>query len=581
MISQVTISNFFVVNAHYTSRPGGKPKTICLVMKNLRFGEVKRFWMEDGLLGPVTLLGPDDYCICFNAIPKLKCLLSLGLSLPSRVLDLRVELRNLLNGNEGDMIIGLGQAMRHFGLEIDFGNINSTRKLAIRGGAYTPEEKVAILASCENEVQATAELFEKMRDLVSLDHAIHRGRYLLAAARVEDVGLPIDTETYNTLTDHWSVIRIREMEEIDVRFGLLQDGVFKVELLTALTRRLIINWPGTRLGGTARIDDNALEKVSRIHPKLNGIKKLVKWARQPNAPQICVGPDNRNRIHAEPFAARSGRNQPKNGWIWGWEPFWRGLVQPIPGTAIVTIDYAQEEFGIGAALSGDQAMMDAYTSDDPYLAFAKQAGVVPDNATKETHPRERELCKTTALGVLYGMGVETLATRLAISIPRAMALLQAHRLTYRTFWAWSDAYVNNGLLQGRVRSRMDWGMNVHSHTKLTTILNYPMQANGAEILRLATIMAVESGVKVISMVHDALVIEVPIDKLHEHIDLTKTAMLEAGQAILSGFILKVDTEVVKYPNRCLPAKGKIMWNRIASIIGPDFPTAPTRQGDEI
>ncbi len=31
-------------------------------------------------------------------------------------------------------------------------------------------------------------------------------------------------------------------------------------------------------------------------------------------------------------------------------------------------------------------MMEAYQSGDPYLKFAKMAGAVPENATKQTHP---------------------------------------------------------------------------------------------------------------------------------------------------------------------------------------------------
>jgi hypothetical protein len=37
------------------------------------------------------------------------------------------------------------------------------------------------------------------------------------------------------------------------------------------------------------------------------------------------------------------------------------------------IDYQQQEFGIAAALSGDQLMLAAYLSSGPYLTFAKQA----------------------------------------------------------------------------------------------------------------------------------------------------------------------------------------------------------------
>ena len=53
-------------------------------------------------------------------------------------------------------------------------------------------------------------------------------------------------------------------------------------------------------------------------------------------------------------------------------------------------------------------MIAAYNSGDPYLAFAKQAGAVPEDATKESHAAERELFKTCVLGVQYGMGEETL-----------------------------------------------------------------------------------------------------------------------------------------------------------------------------
>jgi len=61
------------------------------------------------------------------------------------------------------------------------------------------------------------------------------------------------------------------------------------------------------------------------------------------------------------------------------------LIKPPPGHGVAYIDWQQQEFGIAAALSGDPLMMDAYRSGDPYLAFAKQAGATPADATKATH----------------------------------------------------------------------------------------------------------------------------------------------------------------------------------------------------
>jgi DNA polymerase I len=69
------------------------------------------------------------------------------------------------------------------------------------------------------------------------------------------------------------------------------------------------------------------------------------------------------------------------------------LIQPPPGHAIAYIDWAQQEFGIAAALSRDPLMMDAYRSGDPYLAFAKQAGAAPPDATKATHKTIRDQFK--------------------------------------------------------------------------------------------------------------------------------------------------------------------------------------------
>ena len=73
------------------------------------------------------------------------------------------------------------------------------------------------------------------------------------------------------------------------------------------------------------------------------------------------------------------------------------------------VDWEQQEFAIAAALSVDRAMSAAYTSGDPYLAFAKQAGAVPPDATKASHKQQRDQFKVCALAVQYGMAERSLA----------------------------------------------------------------------------------------------------------------------------------------------------------------------------
>jgi DNA polymerase-1 len=90
----------------------------------------------------------------------------------------------------------------------------------------------------------------------------------------------------------------------------------------------------------------------------------------------------------------------------------RGLIKPTEGHGVAYIDWNQQEFGIAAALSGDEAMMEAYRSGDPYLALAKQAGAVPQDATKDSHGNIRDQYKTAVLGVQYGLEANGLARKI-------------------------------------------------------------------------------------------------------------------------------------------------------------------------
>ncbi len=54
-----------------------------------------------------------------------------------------------------------------------------------------------------------------------------------------------------------------------------------------------------------------------------------------------------------------------------------------------------------------------------------------------------------------------------------------------------------------------WRLNVGADTKPRTVMNFPLQANGAEMLRLSCILLTARGVRVCAPVHDALLVEAP------------------------------------------------------------------------
>jgi hypothetical protein len=207
----------------------------------------------------------------------------------------------------------------------------------------------------------------------------------------------------------------------------------------------------------------------------------------------------------------------------------------------------------------------AYLSGDPYLAFARQARAVPEDATKETHGPQRELFKQCVLAVQYGMEARSLALRIAQPEIVARDLLRAHRQTYRRFWAWSDAAVDTAMLTGSLHTVFGWRVHVGENPNPRSLRNFPMQANGAEMLRIACCLATERGVEVCAPIHDAVLICAPLERLDEDMARTRAAMVEASRAVLSGFELGTDAHVVRYPARYMDVRGKTMWERVCGL----------------
>jgi DNA polymerase I-like protein with 3'-5' exonuclease and polymerase domains len=280
---------------------------------------------------------------------------------------------------------------------------------------------------------------------------------------------------------------------------------------------------------------------------------------------LAVGQDGRNRTMLSAFRARTGRNQPSNTkFIFGPSVWLRGLIKPPLGYAY--IDWAQQEFGIAAALSGDPLMIAAYRSGDPYLEFAKQAGAAPADATKATHKAVRNQFKSTVLAVQYGMGAKSLAQRINQPPIRARELLQMHRETYRVFWAWSEQALTHAMLTGNLYTVFGWRVHVPEVANVRSLCNFPTQANGAEMLRLACCLATERGIEVCAPVHDAVLICAPLDRLDADVERMQEAMREASRVVLGGFELGTDAKVVRYPDRYMDERGAEMWDRVMKLI---------------
>jgi hypothetical protein len=94
-----------------------------------------------------------------------------------------------------------------------------------------------------------------------------------------------------------------------------------------------------------------------------------------------------------------------------------------------------------------------------------------------------------------------------------------------------------------------------------------MQANGAEMLRLACCLATERGIRVCAPVHDALLVEGAAEEIEDVVADTQRAMREASELVLDGFALKTDVRIVRHPERYMDERGVKMWEQVMGILG--------------
>lgn len=565
-----TFKQVWAVDFEFQQPAGERPTPLCLVARELRSGRLLRVWKHDleTAATPPYAFDDDSLFVAYYASAELGCHLALDWPMPSRILDLYAEFRCLTSGVRPPNGSGLLGALNYYGLNgIDANEKNSMRELVMRGEPYSPDERQAVLDYCQTDVDALAKLLPAMLPMIDVPRALVRGRYMASAARMEWNGIPIDTESLARFRASWDTVQSKLIERIDRDYGVYDGRTFKSNRWAAWLESKGIAWPRLDTGSLA-LDDETFRSMSKVYPEVAPIRELRNSLSKLRLQNLAVGSDGRNRCLISAFASKTGRNQPSNAkFIFGPSAWLRSLIKPAKGWAVAYVDYSQQEFGIGAALSGDAAMQNAYLGGDPYLAFAVQAGAAPAGATKHTHGSVREQFKTCALGVQYGMSAESLARKLDECTARGRQLLQLHCETYSTYWNWSDAIQDVAMLHGTLTAVLGWSVHVTKDANPRSLRNFPLQANGAEMLRLACCLATERGIRVAAPVHDALLIEAPLDEIDNAVLETQRAMREAGEIILKGFPLRSDAEVIRYPNRYIDKRGEVMWKAVSELAG--------------
>ena len=559
---------------------------VCLTGYEYYSGETLRLWGDSlgelwgdqlGDTSPYSI-GEDSLVIGYNLMAEWQFHLAKGWPLARYGLDLYFEFRRQTSGLKGwkpQRDRKLIHALEFYGQS----GLDAVEKQEMidrikRGGPWTAQEQRDIMDYCWSDVLALRKLLPAMAPEIHWQYAIYHSDYAKALARTETVGTPVDVELAERFELNREAILDRMIAEIDKDYHLFEGRTFKYDRFAEMLARENIPWATTESG---RLDlrDETFEDLSNTYPQLKPIRQLrqslsgmrLHAGAVDKEGEHVISKDGRIRCFLNPFGSSTGRNQPSSSkFVWGMSKWYRNLVKPPKGRGVAILDYKAQEFGVQGASSGDQNMMAAYQSGDPYLWFAKAGDLIPREASRQTLHEQHALYKMAVLAIGYEIGAESLGLRINRPTLFARHLIGLHHDFFPDYWRWSDRAVDHAMLFGWQSTVFDWIYRLPPNPRPTVLRNFPIQSNGAEMMRLAHCLATENGIQVCAPVHDAFVILAPLEILDQEIARMRSYMVEAGRVILRGFELFVDVKVVRYPDRYQSPEGEAMWNLVMRLL---------------
>jgi len=213
------------------------------------------------------------------------------------------------------------------------------------------------------------------------------------------------------------------------------------------------------------------------------------------------------------YGAQSARSQPgATGFIPLKAAWMRALIEPKPGRVMIGVDWGQIQFFLKMLISKDKKGIKAYQSGDVYLYFAKEAGAVPQDATKATHKAMRDKFKATTLAIQFGMTKFGLAIKLTQDTGIEHTEDEAQELIDLFYEVFPDAHENDEDItedyesDGFLKAPGGWYM-WGDNTNERSVRNCPFQMWESDIMRLAVGYIQDEGRMVAYTLHDAIYVE--------------------------------------------------------------------------
>jgi hypothetical protein len=546
--------------------PGGLPTVLCLVAhvldENFQHVRTIRLWRDDFGSKPPFDVGLDSVFVAYSAWAEMTCFQRLGWSFPEHILDLHtayLAVSNALEPHDYDetkrkkLGKGLIDACRAYGIEGWERFDKSTIAADIGAGNWRDWGRETVFDYCDEDVRKTVELLRAMLagndrfERIDVFRVLHWSEYKPnASVKIQARGMPIDMHLWNLVQENKAAV----VAELLRRFDPSQNTPLPIytpegewsykrfeQWLAYIGARA---WPRLESGrldigsDAFRLMYSAIPGAEELHALRDSLGFIVKG-------RLPIGSDCRTRPSLFPFGTATGRNAHAKS------PFnahaaMRSFMKFDTGVTGFYLDVRSQEVAVAAARFDDPVLREEYESGDVYHALARLCGLTNDpdpRRWKQANPAQRDRMKPIQLGINYGMGVPSLARALDRHplIAAEVLWLYAHR--HPKFWQGRLEAVQTAMLTRRIESSYGWPLRITHTPNQRSLLNFPMQSDGAEWLREATVRLCDADITPIMLVHDGILFE---ETDPRKIEEAKEIMRVVGREICNGINVGVDLD---------------------------------------
>jgi len=210
-----------------------------------------------------------------------------------------------------------------------------------------------------------------------------------------------------------------------------------------------------------------------------------------------------------------------------------------PDCFLISADYSQIELRVLAHLSEDEALIDAFASDeDIHSRTASDVfGVFPQMVNADM----RRQAKVINFGILYGMSAFGLAKELGVSMKTAQEYIDGYFNRFKKVRIYLDGILEGAHRDGYVCTLLNRRRYLPElKSKIPSVrqfaermaVNTPIQGTAADLIKVAMVnianlfLKKKMASRLIMQVHDELVVEAPAGEKEDVIQLVKKEMEE-------------------------------------------------------